>query len=54
MGALTCLYLMTGLPAVTWLRLLIWLALGLAIYFIYGRRAADNMRTARGSGALIE
>ena len=27
-----------GLPADTWLRLLIWLALGLAIYFLYGRK----------------
>ncbi|MBI4881665.1 MAG: amino acid permease [Planctomycetes bacterium] len=32
-----CLYLMFGLPLDTWLRLLIWLAIGMAIYFCYGR-----------------
>jgi APA family basic amino acid/polyamine antiporter len=36
-GVLSCLYLMSGLPVDTWLRLLIWMALGLVIYFLYGR-----------------
>jgi APA family basic amino acid/polyamine antiporter len=36
-GMLACAYLMSGLPGDTWLRLLIWLAIGLAIYFLYGR-----------------
>jgi len=30
--------MMYGLPLDTWLRLLIWMALGLAIYFLYGMR----------------
>ena len=30
--------LMFGLPLATWLRLLVWLILGLAIYFGYGHR----------------
>ncbi|HEY5547226.1 MAG TPA: amino acid permease C-terminal domain-containing protein [Gemmatimonadaceae bacterium] len=29
---------MYGLPRDTWLRLIIWMAIGLAIYFLYGRR----------------
>jgi basic amino acid/polyamine antiporter, APA family len=37
-GILACVYLMLGLPADTWARLIIWMALGLVIYFVYGRR----------------
>ncbi len=36
LGILTCLYVMSGLPRDTWIRLFIWLALGLVIYFNYG------------------
>ncbi|HWB77072.1 MAG TPA: amino acid permease [Nannocystaceae bacterium] len=38
LGILMCGYLMWGLGAETWLRLIIWMGLGLAIYFLYGRR----------------
>jgi APA family basic amino acid/polyamine antiporter len=38
LGILICGYMMYGLPVDTWLRLAIWMALGLAIYFLYGRR----------------
>ena len=37
-GALTSIFLMLGLPADTWWRLAFWLAIGLAIYFVYGAR----------------
>ncbi len=36
-GIVCCLLLMSGLPLATWLRLVIWLVLGLAVYFLYGR-----------------
>jgi APA family basic amino acid/polyamine antiporter len=38
LGILVCLLLMFSLPAENWLRLVVWLAIGLAIYFGYGRR----------------
>jgi APA family basic amino acid/polyamine antiporter len=36
LGIGMCLYLMAGLPAVTWIRFGAWLLAGLAIYFAYG------------------
>ncbi|MBV9850060.1 MAG: amino acid permease [Armatimonadetes bacterium] len=36
-GILVCLYLVVGLPPETQIRLLTWLAVGLIIYFAYGR-----------------
>ena len=43
-GTLICLYLMSGLPLTTWIRLFVWLAIGLAIYFTYGRFRAEAVR----------
>jgi basic amino acid/polyamine antiporter, APA family len=43
-GTLICIYLMTGLPLATWIRLFVWLAVGLTIYFSYGRSRAASVR----------
>jgi len=43
-GTLICLYLMSGLPLPTWIRLFVWLAIGLTIYFSYGRLRAAAIR----------
>ncbi|QAY97071.1 amino acid permease [Methylovirgula ligni] len=38
LGALASLFLMIGLPVDTWVRLGVWLVIGLAIYFLYSRK----------------
>jgi APA family basic amino acid/polyamine antiporter len=38
LGILFCLLLMAGLPLLTWTRLIIWLLIGLVVYFGYGSR----------------
>ena len=45
-GALTSVLLMFSLPMDTWLRLAIWLGVGLVIYFSYGR---THSRIAKSS-----
>ncbi len=47
LSALVALGLMAGLPGVTWLRLLIWMAIGLVIYFVYGYRHSVLRREGR-------
>jgi APA family basic amino acid/polyamine antiporter len=51
LGVLLCLVLMFSLPSANWLRLAIWMAVGIIIYFLYGRhhsvlarqRAAEHL-----------
>ncbi len=38
LGLISCLYIMTGLGYINWLRFVIWLIVGLVIYFAYGRK----------------
>jgi basic amino acid/polyamine antiporter, APA family len=47
LGILACVYLMVGLPVDTWARLIIWMAIGLAIYFLYGRRHSKVQAAAK-------
>jgi APA family basic amino acid/polyamine antiporter len=37
LGVVFCFYLMASLPLLTWIRFFVWLAIGLVIYFSYGR-----------------
>src|SRR5262249_62225760 len=51
-GILTCLLLMFSLPAENWYRLIIWMAIGFAIYFSYGyKHSALGIRMAREAAA---
>lgn len=44
-GALACIGVMIGLPWDTWIRLLVWLVIGFAIYFGYGRKHSVLQRS---------
>jgi APA family basic amino acid/polyamine antiporter len=56
LGILSCLLLMFSLPVANWLRLAVWLVIGLVIYFTYGirhshitmRREEEDARVALG------
>jgi len=49
LGILTCLAMMLSLPKETWLRLAVWLAIGLAIYYGYGKKHS-KLRQERDTG----
>ena len=49
LGILSCLVLMFSLPSENWLRLFVWLGIGLVIYFTYGRRHS-RLGAARPAG----
>jgi APA family basic amino acid/polyamine antiporter len=53
LGVLSCLYLMLSLSAITWVRFLVWLDIGMMIYWFYGRThspLADPEEQAAQSG----
>ena len=49
LAILSCLWLMMGLPLITWIRFGIWLAIGLALYFLYGKRNSVLQRELRSA-----
>ena len=48
LAILACLWLMLNLTALTWVRFLIWMALGVVVYFVYSRRNSVLGRTGEG------
>jgi basic amino acid/polyamine antiporter, APA family len=48
LGAAACVYIMKGLPTHAWERFGIWLAVGLALYFVYGYRHSSLRRARSG------
>jgi basic amino acid/polyamine antiporter, APA family len=59
MGIVTCLFMMVFLPADTWIRLILWMLIGLDIYLVYGAKnshlgngtdSRKGMKIARGTG----
>jgi APA family basic amino acid/polyamine antiporter len=51
LGVLACGYLMYGLPPDTWARLLVWMAIGLVVYFTYSRHHSKLERKAAAAPA---
>jgi APA family basic amino acid/polyamine antiporter len=49
-GVATCLLQMIAMPAVTWVQLIAWLALGYVIYFTYGIRNSLLRKNRRNAG----
>jgi len=56
LGVGFCVFLMARLPWLTWIRFFVWLAIGLVIYFTYGRfhsrvdhDAAETLKSGTGS-----
>src|SRR5208283_5266523 len=51
LGVLSCGYLMCNLPPDTWARLIVWMAIGIAVYFLYSCRHSEvqKRRAAQAS-----
>ena len=49
LGVLSALGLMAFLPGDTWIRLIVWMAIGLVIYFVYGIK---HSRISQGESAV--
>lgn len=62
LGVATCLFMMIFLPMDTWIRLLVWMLIGLDIYLVYGAKnshlgngtsSRKGMRLARYTGIVL-
>jgi len=51
LATLLCLYLMVSLPVGTWVRFVVWMALGLLVYFAYSRSHSRLGRTQSGENS---
>lgn len=54
LGIVTCLVMMFSLPFDTWLRLFVWLAIGFAIYFFYGKKNSKLRKSLENKETLVE
>jgi APA family basic amino acid/polyamine antiporter len=54
MGILISLAMMLGLNGKTWIRLVVWLVIGMVIYFTYGRHHSKVQQLAGGAPVLTK
>lgn len=54
LSVLACVWLMINLTAITWIRFLAWMALGVAVYYLYGKKHSMVGRRAGDGLALTE
>ncbi|MFT7836698.1 amino acid permease [Saccharothrix sp. BKS2] len=54
LAILACLWLMLNLTALTWARFLVWMALGVVVYFAYSRRHSVLGRRGAGGAPAVE
>ena len=52
LGILSCFALMAGLPGDTWIRLIVWLVIGLIVYFAYGKSHSHLGRGTEEAAAM--
>ncbi len=52
LGILVCIAMMASLPLVSWERLGIWMAIGVAIYFLYGYRHSKLRKEREAQGKI--
>jgi APA family basic amino acid/polyamine antiporter len=49
LSVLSCLVLMMSLPVENWIRFVVWLAIGMVIYFTYSRSRSTLNTAQRGN-----
>ena len=57
LAVLLCVYLMLNLTGATWIRFLVWMVVGLAVYFLYGyrnSRAGQRQQTTEQRESMLE
>ncbi len=54
LSVLACLWLMINLTAITWVRFIVWMAIGIVVYFLYGKRHSLVQRRAGDGLALTQ